>query len=69
MIVFKAHKISALCWCFVNVNLVIRFPCVVGILFDSMCVSSASWMNDLDGSSRFPEINNTGVVSDLVPKK
>ena len=69
MTVFKTHKISALCWCFVNVDLVIRSLCVVGILFDSMCVSLASWMTDVDGSSRFPELNNPGVVSDLAPKK
>ena len=68
MTVFKSHRISALCWCFVTVNLVIRFPCVVGILFDSMYVSSASWMNDEDGFSRFPELNNPDVVSDLAPK-
>ena len=68
MAVFKAHRISALCWYFVNVNLVNRFPCVVGILFYSMCLSPASWMNDVDGS-RFPELNNPGVVSDLAPKK
>ena len=69
MTVFKDHRISALCCYFVNVNLVIRFPHVVGILFDSKCVSSASWMNDVDCSSRLPKLNNPGVVSDLVLKK
>ena len=69
MTVFKTHRISALCWCFVNINLVIRFPCVVGIFFYSMCMSLASRMNDVDGSSRFSTLNNPGVVSDLAPKK
>ena len=69
MTVFKAHKISALCWCFVSRNLVNTFPWVVGALSDSMCVCPASWLDDVEGSSGFPVQLNPGVVFYLAPKK
>ena len=53
MTVFKAHKISALCWCFVSRNLVNTFPWVVGIV----------------QHHGFPVLLNPGVVSHLAPKK
>ena len=66
--VFNAQRISALCWCFVSVNLLITFPCDVDILPDSCSVTSWSCINDADDSSRFSELTNPDVVLDLASK-